>query len=98
MIREARSARLAAPASPRSLRRCPCCRPGFAAAETADEFVARLNQELADDRRSSQRRAAGRRRTYINVDTQLLNARANERFLAVFSTAVEEARSSTASR
>ncbi len=64
---------------------------GFAAAETADEFVARLNQELAAIGLESA--AAGwTQGTYITVDTQLLNARANERFLEYFSTAVEQAR------
>ena len=64
---------------------------GFAVAETADEFVARLNQELAAIGLESA--AAGwTQATYITVDTQLLNARANERFLEYFSAAVEQAR------
>ena len=63
---------------------------GFAAAETADEFVARLNREIAAIGLESA--AAGwTQGTYITVDTQLLNARANERFLEYFSTAVEQA-------
>ncbi len=64
---------------------------GIAAAETADEFVARLNKEFADI--SLELNAAGwTQATYVTVDTQLLNARANERFLAAFSKAVEEAK------
>ncbi len=61
------------------------------AAETADEFVARLNKEFADI--GLELSAAGwTQATYITVDTQLLSARANERFLAAFSRAVEESR------
>jgi peptidyl-dipeptidase A len=60
-----------------------------AAAETADEFVARLNRELADI--SLELNAAGwTQATYISVDTQLLNAKANERYLEYFSKAVNE--------
>ena len=57
---------------------------GIAAAETADEFVARLNRELAAI--SLEVNAAGwTQATYITVDTQFLNAKANERLLAAFS-------------
>lgn len=64
---------------------------GNAFAETADEFVARLNKEFADIWLEGN--AAGwTQATYINVDTQLLNARATERWLAAFSNAVEEAK------
>jgi peptidyl-dipeptidase A len=64
---------------------------GFASAETADEFVARLNKGLAAIGLESA--AAGwTQGTYITVDTQLLNARANERFLEAFSAAVAQAR------
>jgi peptidyl-dipeptidase A len=64
---------------------------GLACAETADEFVARLNKEFADIWLEGN--AAGwTQATYINVDTQLLNARATERWLAAFSKAVEEAK------
>ena len=60
-------------------------------AETADEFVARLNKEFADI--GLELNAAGwTQATYITVDTELLSARANERFLAAFSKAVEEAK------
>jgi len=65
--------------------------PAVASAETADEFVARLNRQFAD--LALEWNAAGwAQATYINVDTQLLNARATERWLAAFSKAVEEAK------
>jgi len=65
--------------------------PRLARAETADEFVARLNQEFAFITRELS--AAGwTQATYITVDTQLLTARANERFLESFSRAVTEAK------
>ena len=63
----------------------------LAATETADEFVARVNREFADIWLEGN--AAGwTQATYINVDTQLLNARATERWLAAFSKTVEQAR------
>jgi peptidyl-dipeptidase A len=63
---------------------------GIAAAETADEFVARLNKEFAD--LALEYNAAGwTQATYITVDTQLLSARANERYLGAFSKAVADA-------
>jgi peptidyl-dipeptidase A len=62
-----------------------------AAAETADEFVARLNKEFGDI--ALELNAAGwTQATYITVDTQLLTARANERLLESFSRAVEESK------
>src|SRR5512146_2295646 len=62
-----------------------------ASAETADEFVARLNKEFAE--LALEVNAAGwTQATYINVDTQLLNAKAFERYLAFFSSAVEQAK------
>lgn len=62
-----------------------------ASAETADEFVARLNKELAEI--GAELSAAGwTQATYITVDTQLMNAKAYERFLAYFSSAVEQAK------
>jgi len=65
--------------------------PAVSSAETADEFVARLNRQFAD--LALEWNAAGwAQATYINVDTQLLNARATERWLAAFSKAVEEAK------
>jgi peptidyl-dipeptidase A len=64
---------------------------GIASAETADEFVARLNKEFGD--LGLEINAAGwTQATYITVDTQLLSARANERFLEAFSKAVAEAK------
>ena len=65
--------------------------PAVASAETADEFVARINKEFADIWLEGN--AAGwTQATYITVDTQLLNARATERWFAAFSKAVEEAK------
>jgi peptidyl-dipeptidase A len=62
-----------------------------ARAETADEFVARINKEFADIWLEGN--AAGwTQATYINVDTELLNARATERWLAAFGKAVDEAK------
>jgi peptidyl-dipeptidase A len=62
-----------------------------AAAETADEFVARLNKEVGEI--ALELNAAGwTQATYITVDTQLLSARANERFLAAFSRWIDEAK------
>jgi peptidyl-dipeptidase A len=64
---------------------------GPVAAETADEFVVRLNREFSELALESA--AAGwTQATYINIDTELLNAKANERYLAYFSKAVEEAK------
>jgi len=63
----------------------------LAQAETADEFVARTNRELAE--LAIEGNAAGwTQATYINVDTQLINAKATERFLEYLSKAVEEAK------
>ena len=74
----------------RTLRRAVVCAltlmapVGLAHAETADEFVVRLNREI---------NAAGwTQATYINVDTQLINAKATERYLEWLAKAVEEAR------
>jgi len=64
---------------------------GAATAETADEFVARINKELSDV--GLEASAAGwTQATYITVDTQLMSAKANERFLEAFGNAVGEAR------
>ena len=61
--------------------------PTTAAAETADEFVARLDRQFKD--LALEWNAAGwTQATYINVDTQLLNARATERWLAAFDAAL----------
>ena len=63
----------------------------IASAETADEFVARLNKELSD--LAIEINAAGwTQATYITVDTQYLNAKAYERYLEAFSRLVGEAK------
>ena len=82
----------------RTLRRAVVCAlivttlpAGLAQAETADEFVARTNRELAE--LGLELNAAGwTQATYINVDTQLINAKANERFFAYVGKAVEDAK------
>ena len=82
----------------RTLRRAVVCGlmlsvlpASLAQAETADEFVARTNRELAE--LAIEGNAAGwTQATYINVDTQLINAKATERFLEYLSKAVEEAK------
>jgi peptidyl-dipeptidase A len=81
----------------RLLRRAVLCAlalttlPVVVAAETADEFVARTNRELAE--LAIEVNAAGwTQATYINVDSQLLNAKAKGRFLAYLGKAVEDAR------
>ena len=82
----------------RTLRRAVVCAlifttlpAGIAQAETADEFVARTNRELAE--LGLELNAAGwTQATYINVDTQLINAKANERFFAYVGKAVEDAK------
>jgi len=59
--------------------------------ETADQFVARVNTEMKDV--GHELAIAGfTYATYINPDTEFLNARANERYLTYFSKAVEEAK------
>ena len=59
--------------------------------ETADEFVARVNRETeANDREAGA--ADFTQKTYINVDTQFLNARASDRQLAYLSRAAEESK------
>ena len=64
---------------------------GFAQAETADEFVARTNRELTE--LALEVNAAGwTQATYINVDTQLINAKATERYLEYLGKAVEESK------
>jgi peptidyl-dipeptidase A len=62
-----------------------------AAPESADEFVTRVNGELTHLAQEAQ--AAGfTQDTFITSDTQLLNARANDRYLAYLSLAVAQAR------
>ena len=62
-----------------------------AANESADEFVTRVNGELTA--RAQEAQAAGfTLDVFITPDTQLLNARANDRYLAYLSKAVTEAK------
>ena len=70
---------------------CALLPPVIARAETADEFVARLNKQFAE--LGLEINAAGwTQATYINVDTELLSAKATEHYLEAFSNAVEEAK------
>jgi peptidyl-dipeptidase A len=59
--------------------------------ETSAAFVERIEREMGELARESAA-AAWVQSTYITQDTQTLNARANERYLAGFSRAVEESR------
>jgi peptidyl-dipeptidase A len=62
-----------------------------AAPESADAFIARVNADLTGF--ALQGNAAGWvEDTYINIDTQLLSAKANERYLAYLTGAVDEAK------
>jgi peptidyl-dipeptidase A len=62
-----------------------------AAAETADEFVERINRELTElDLEANA--ADWTQKTYITPDTELLFARANDRYLAYVSKAAEESK------
>jgi peptidyl-dipeptidase A len=63
----------------------------IASAETADEFVVRINKELTD-RSLEQSAAAWVQATYVNKDTQLLNALADERYFEALGKAVEESK------
>src|SRR5262245_34013128 len=59
--------------------------------ETADAFVARLNTEMTA--LGKEQAAAGfAYNTYVTVDTEFLNAKANERYLEYFTNAVEHAK------
>jgi peptidyl-dipeptidase A len=65
--------------------------PVAAPAETPEAFVTRLNAEFLEI--SKELSAAGWvQATYITPDTELLSAKANERFLEYFSRAVDESR------
>ena len=62
-----------------------------AVSETADQFIARIDTELAE--RSLELNLTGFvYATYINPDTEVLNAKANERYLEYFSRAVKESK------
>lgn len=72
---------------------CAGCSPQQSAApkESADEFVARINQEMPE--RSREVASAGwAYATYINQDTEFLNAKAYERFLEYFGATLEQAK------
>jgi peptidyl-dipeptidase A len=85
----ARRARLAC--IPALLLACSLVPCAVARAETADEFVARLNKEFAE--LSREVNAAGwTQATYINVDTELLAALATEHNLEAFGQAVADAK------
>ncbi|HEV7714675.1 MAG TPA: M2 family metallopeptidase [Steroidobacteraceae bacterium] len=59
--------------------------------ETADEFVSRVNRDLTGiDLETSA--ADWTQKTYITPDTELLNARANDRYLAYLSRSAEESK------
>src|SRR5688572_8692596 len=59
--------------------------------ETADEFVARVNRELIE--LGAETQVAGfTQATYITPDTEMLSAKANDRYLAYVSQAAEEAK------
>ena len=65
--------------------------PSAGPVESADAFVDRINREMAElDRELGA--AAFAYATYINPDTEFLNAKANERYLEYFSAAVEQAK------
>jgi peptidyl-dipeptidase A len=60
--------------------------------EPADQFIARVNREL-DLQLRTLNSAGWAQQTYINPDTEFLNAQANERYLEWFDGAVRQARS-----
>jgi peptidyl-dipeptidase A len=69
----------------------PAPRQAAAPGETADQYVERLNREMTD--LGHELASAGwAYATYINQDTEFLNAKANERYLAYTSDAVEHAK------
>ena len=73
-----------------------CSKPGgdeapSASRESAEAFVARVNHELTE--RGRELSTAGfAYATYINQDTEFLNAKANERYLEYFGEAVEQSK------
>jgi peptidyl-dipeptidase A len=76
---------------------CGCARQDVppvtaaAAPETADEFIARVNRDLTS--LAAETNAAGyTQATFITIDTQLLNARATDRYLAYLTQANAQAR------
>src|ERR1700730_8983926 len=65
--------------------------PPPASAEKASAFVARVNRGLADRYLEAQL-SAFTHETFITPDTELLRAKATERYLAALGQAVEESR------
>jgi hypothetical protein len=64
---------------------------GRAPKESADEFVERTNREMTE--LGKELSSAGfAYATYINPDTEYLNAKANERYLQYFGDAVEQSK------
>ena len=68
-----------------------CLAPAMVTATPADDFVASLNKQLAE-LSLEVNAAAWTQATYITVDTQFLNAKANERLLGTFSKLVTDAK------
>lgn len=64
---------------------------GAAKKETADAFVERVNREMGDLGRELST-AGFAYATFINQDTEFLNAKANERYLEYFGAAVEQSK------
>lgn len=65
--------------------------PPAGSAESADAFIDRVNHELAERDREVGA-AAFAYATYINPDTEFLDAKANERYLEYFSAVLEQAK------
>ena len=84
------AAAIAAVSAMASVRQRPASQ-GAAPKESADQFVTRLNSEMTDLGRE-QAAAGWAYATYINQDTEFLNAKATERQLEYFSNAVEAAK------
>ena len=72
-----------------------CGSPGgndqAASAETADQFVARLNKDLADLSLDGNQ-TGWLQATYINDDSQAVSARSYDRYLAYFNAAVKQSK------
>ncbi|MEQ1580739.1 MAG: M2 family metallopeptidase [Steroidobacteraceae bacterium] len=68
-----------------------CQQQATAPTETADQFVERLNKDFAALHVEGAQ-AGWVQATYITPDTEAINARTNDRFLAYFNAAVEQAR------
>jgi len=68
-----------------------CQQQAAAPKETADQFVERLNKEFSALHVEGAQ-AGWVQATYITPDTEAINARTNDRFLAFFNSAIEQAR------